>query len=115
MISRMDILGCEGTPMRVLFIPAGEQNPNFPAAINRGHDIVEFFDLRHMHTPDGQFTGGRYCLDTLMDDDKWIRGKQPERGLCLYGSEPSWQITPETLGLVLNWADYHISRGVYQA
>jgi hypothetical protein len=106
---RIDIIGAEGTPMRVLLTPAGELNPNFGLpATDENHDIVEFFDLRYPHTPDGQFTGGRYRLDTLTDDH------DPRHGLTLDLGSPSWRVTADTLALVLKWADYHMSSGAFR-
>lgn len=54
-IQRMDLRG-----FRVLYIPKGVVNPNYPAATCKEKDMIEFYDNKYPHTPDGQFTGGRY-------------------------------------------------------
>jgi hypothetical protein len=101
-IYRLDLVNFQGNAFRVLYIPAGVQNINIPAATNipattdKG-DIIEFYDLEHAHTPDGQFTGGRYYLDTLMESADECRG------LNLHGGEPKWQLASSDMKLVYDW------------
>lgn len=56
--------------------------------------LVEFFDKRYMHTPFGQFTGGRYYLETVIDVIK------ERRGLCLDGGIPEWSVDADSMQLV---------------
>jgi hypothetical protein len=55
--------------------------------------LIEFYDTRFPHTEYGQFVT-RYNLSTL-------EGHDPERGLDLFGGEPSWKIDAESLQLTL--------------
>jgi len=98
-MKRMDIHGVAG-PMRVILLDAGEDNPNFPAATEPNKAIVEFYDGRYQHTPDGQFVS-RYYADTLLEK------RHPTQGLDLMGYEESWKIDGRTYGLVRNWIEYH--------
>jgi hypothetical protein len=101
MINRIDILSRNNTPIRVLLIPMGEDNPNFPAAsFRKTENIVEFYDLRHPFTPDGQFIT-RYDRDSL-DSQEGIKG------LDLMGYEPDWKISGRTFNMVDLWLDYHL-------
>lgn len=58
--------------------------------------LVEFYDTRHAHTKDvdgtnlGQFVI-RYCVSTIASDD---------RGLCLHGAVPEWNLTSITMNKV---------------
>lgn len=57
---------------------------------------VEFFDTRYPHTEFGQFTGGRYYLDTLVDGGN-------TGGLCLDGGTPAWSIDKAAMDIVRAW------------
>jgi len=96
MISVLDVRSDNGVPFRVLFIPPGELSPNFPSDVASKVGSVEVYDRRHPHTPDGQFTGGRYYLDTLLQHPR-------TRGLDVHGGVPDWTIDGATFGLVRLW------------
>lgn len=102
MIKRIDITGIQGTPMRVLLVPAEEVRPNHPDAKPAKEGLVEFYDGRYSHTPDGQFITCYYA-STLKDSNAGI----PIGGLDLHGGEPSWKIDGRTMRLVLDWIAYH--------
>jgi hypothetical protein len=95
-VYRMDFVNYNGDAFRVLFIPAGVQTPHYPAA-SRPEAQVEFYDLEHMHTPDGQFTGGRYYLDTLMERS------DSHKGLILDGGIDKWTLNSGDMQLVMDW------------
>ena len=103
MIKRIDIQGSTGSPMRVLLIPAGEACSNhLHLGVDPSEaDLVEFYDGRYPHTPDGQFIS-RYYASTLLEDPHTV-------GLDLMGYEPSWKVDGKTMKLVLNWITYHQS------
>jgi hypothetical protein len=84
--------------MRVIYVPIGGKSPNYPAEPGR-HGLVEFYDLRHMHTPDGQFIS-RYTLDTYMED------YDNSLGLDLMGYEPDWKINANTRMIIGDWIKY---------
>ncbi|MFD4474680.1 hypothetical protein ACFWPU_00985 [Streptomyces sp. NPDC058471] len=64
-------------------------------------DKVSFYDRRYNHTEHGQFTGGRYYHDTLLDDAPRLR----ESGLNLYGGVDSWRVDAKSMDAVLTWLD----------
>lgn len=97
MAYRMDILGATGIGMRVLLVLKNEKCPNHNT--HSEIDMVEFYDLRYDHTPDGQFIAA-FFLDDLND----IR--YTGKGLILLGSEREWQIDDRTKGMVIDWAGY---------
>lgn len=61
---------------------------------------VEFYDTRYPHTEFGQFTGGRYYVDTILGRDGWgpYRG-----GLDLDGGIPAWRVDAESMTIVRAW------------
>ena len=98
-VKRLDIMGASRTPLRVLLLKAGTPSPNFPNMdVKESEHLVEFYDSRYPHTPDGQFIS-RYYLSTLQEPGS--------NGLDLHGGEPEWRVSPRTLALVLAWAGYH--------
>lgn len=72
----------------------------FRAVINDEDGTVAFYDRRHPHTEHGQFTGGRYFISTLLDED--VYGPGPA-GLNLYGGVDDWSLDAKTYALVLDW------------
>ena len=101
MIYRLDINGVAG-PIRVLYIPANEKNPNCePRTTTKA--TVEFYDLRYPHTPDGQFTGGYYYVDTIMGRDGYSNASG---GLDLMGNVSDWKVDARWMGIVRDWISY---------
>lgn len=100
MIKRMDITSATGNPMKVLFVPANEQRPNFPDAQPVKGALIEFYDGRYPHTPDGQFIC-EYYTDTFVDSSR-------DSGLDLQGGEPDWSINAPTKNLIMEWIYYHL-------
>lgn len=99
MVKRIDILSHTGHPMRAVLVPAGEALPNHPKAKIEDKALIEFYDSRYPHTPDGQFVS-RYYLETLQRNDRRV-------GLILEGGIEDWRIDAETQAIVLDWAEYH--------
>lgn len=99
MVKRMDVIGVTGIPIRVVFVPAGEQAPNHSTNPEQ-KDLIEFYDLRYPHTPeDGQFIS-RYFAETLLDS----YGNYA--GLDLHGGEADWKIDVLTKRMVMDWYRY---------
>jgi hypothetical protein len=94
-IQRLDLIR-----FRVLYIPVGVEHPHYPA-VKEEKPLVEFYDKFYDHTPDGQFTGGRYFAETLLEDSKRLRTV----GLSLYGDVPAWVIFPSEMNLTINWIE----------
>lgn len=99
MIKRLDVMGVISNPIRVLLVPAGEKRPNHPNVEHSKEDTVEFYDLRYMHTPDGQFISSYYASILLEGSYK--------TGLDMYGGEPDWKISARTKSMVFDWINYH--------
>lgn len=57
-------------------------------------NMIEFFDKRYPHSPFGQFTGGRYYIDTI------VKAADSGNGLLLDGGVPQWTITNQDLKTV---------------
>lgn len=98
MLHKMDFIGDNGIPFRAVLIPAGEDPENYPAAKSSKH-LIEFYDRRYDHTPDGQFTGGRYFVETFMES----YGCRTLEGLSLQGSVPDWTLSGIDRATVQNW------------
>ena len=60
---------------------------------------IEFYDTDYPHTAHGQFTGGGYYLETLLEDQEELR----ERGLNLHGGVRKWTLGPRAMNEVLDW------------
>ena len=84
-----------GRPFRAVFEPAQ------PGVRFHEKPVVKFFDRTHMHTPDGQFTGGSYYLDTLLPGLQ----RRDHGGLDLYGGEPAWKLSGVDMRKVLRAAE----------
>ena len=95
-IHRLDVRAANGIPFRVVYVPPGQESLNFPRLAADERDLVEFYDLRHPHTPDGQFVS-RYYVDTLME------GRTLDYGLDLDGGIEDWTIDARTMRVVLGW------------
>ncbi len=85
---KLDVMAENGVPFRVVFLPFGENMSGAP--------LVKFYDRRYAHTPDGQFTGGRCDLSTILAGDSFS-------GLNLYGGVPDWTVDGDTMHLVRKW------------
>lgn len=114
MIERFDVTARTGRRFRVIYLGEGERSPHYPAVIAttdhpgfRG-DQVEVYDLTYADDPrftvDGQFTGGRYLVDTLLD------AHDPHRGINLYGGVEAWRIDGPTWDDVIVWLSLLRSR-----
>jgi hypothetical protein len=99
MVKRIDILSHTSNPMRVILVPAGEPIPNHPGVKIEDKALIEFYDSRYPHTPDGQFIT-RYYLETLQNNNR-------NAGLILDGGVDDWRIDARTQNMVLDWAAYH--------
>lgn len=107
MIERFDVTTRTGRRFRVIYLGEGESSPHYPAVVaSTNHqafraDMVEVYDLTYAgdprFTPDGQFTGGRYFVDTLLNDH------DPHVGINLQGGEPLWRIDAATWDDVIVW------------
>ena len=65
---------------------------------------IEFYDTDYPHTVHGQFTGGGYYLETLLEDQDELR----ERGLNLHGGVRKWTLGPRAMTEVLDWVESQI-------
>jgi hypothetical protein len=104
MVGCIDVKGINGTPLRVICVPKGEKSPNCAEAPNP-QGLVEFYDLCHPHTPNGQFIA-RYDLNTYMNGWNGNSSYNCGYGLDLYGSEPNWKISANTRTFLGDWIKY---------
>lgn len=89
-----DFTAENGIPFRAVFEPvSGNDVPEYAKA-----GTVAFYDRRYDHTPDGQFTGGRYYVDDLLD-------RNPEVDLWLYGGVADWTVDAGHMAKVLTWLE----------
>lgn len=98
-VRKLDVENGNGITFRVVLLLDG-QCINYPAAseITR-RPLVEFYDSRFPHTPDGQFVS-RYYLDTLLS------GR--ETGLDLQGDVPAWAIDDAGMNVVRHWLRQYV-------
>jgi hypothetical protein len=85
-----------GITFRVVLLLDG-QSINYPAASD-DKPLVEFYDTRFRHKPEGQFVS-RYYLDTLLSG--------AETGLNLAGGVPDWSIDKPGMDVVRRWRRQH--------
>lgn len=82
----------------VLYLDPQDAHPHFENS-TADKPVVEFYDKTYKHTPDGQFTGGRYYAATLLIDAGSLR----TRGLDLNGGVPSWKVPAADMCRVFDW------------
>lgn len=93
-IIRLDVSSKTGIPIRVLHIPPHIRSLYHYESSPWG--LVEFYDSRYNHTPDGQFIAS-YTVTALF-------GCYLEKtGLDLYMGIEDWILDPRTTRKVLNW------------
>ena len=66
---------------------------------------IEFYDTDYPHTAHGQFTGGGYYLETLLEEQDDLR----QRGLNLHGGVPKWTLGPRAMNQVLDWVEQEMN------
>jgi len=101
----LDVSGVAGL-IRAVYIPKGQASPNYPESKALSDSLVEFYDLRYPHTADGQFTGGRYYVSTLLASDSEFHGLNLNCGV------EAWKIGADSYQLVRSWLMVHESEGV---
>jgi hypothetical protein len=99
----MDVVAENGIPFRAVVLTDGKSE-NFVTKSMGDRSMIEFYDLRFMHTPDGQFTGGRYYLESVLDQG---------RGLIFDGGVPAWQIDSRTWDTIRKWLSFLVDRGLF--
>jgi len=94
------ITNLEGRHFNVRILKAGDRYGRDDCLVHdAGMPSVEFFDATYegtSHGPLGQFTTGRYYVDTILEGPRL-------QGLNLYGAEPVWNIDGEAMGIVRDW------------
>lgn len=81
----------------VAVVLPGQKSIGRPAVKNDSKEpIVEFYDSKYMKGfgKYGQFTGGCYYLDTILDHDGL---------LSLYGGEPEWTVSSSDMERIHQW------------
>jgi hypothetical protein len=93
--NKLDITAGNGITFRVVYLPDG-QSVNRPAANKyntKGLPLVELYDSRYAHTPDGQFISD-YYRDTFLEG---------ETGINLNGGVDDWTIDAGTMATIRTW------------
>lgn len=98
---KIDVVTNVGRSFRAVLIPTGGQSDNYNLGVAK-ESMIEFYDLTHSHTRDGQFTGARYYVSTLMDSRGWNPIKA-QNGINLNGGVSDWVIDHETFENILDW------------
>ncbi len=91
----LDVFNVRGVPLRVIAYAPGATGP-YPAAADPARALIEFYDRRYPHTEHGQFTGGRYDVETLQREP--VRG-----GINLHGGVHDWFLNGAAWTLVETW------------
>lgn len=77
---------------------------------NCGKPLVEFYDADYKNKGSfgsyGQFTGGRYFLETLQGKDGFSSGGgEHRRELSLDDSIPKWTVSAADMNVIMDWLD----------
>lgn len=95
----------------VRLIMPGDRYGEKDNLINTGSNpLVEFYDADYKGDPSfgpyGQFTGGRYYLETLQGKDGFSSGQGEHRcELSLDGSIPKWTVSAKDMNVIMDWLD----------
>jgi hypothetical protein len=103
---QVDVTSIHGIPFRVVYIPQGTASKNYPSVNTDRGPLVEFYDRRWAHTPDGQFVS-RYYASTML--------AHSSDGLCLHGEVSAWVVDAATVQLVVAWLRLNGSRTPLQS
>lgn len=97
-VHKLDVVAGNEVPFRIVFCPTG-MSEGRPAANKYNKDdrpIVEFYDRRYDHTPEGQFVCC-YYVDTLLNPE-------PSGGAFLLWTDvPAWRLDGATMAMVVTW------------
>jgi hypothetical protein len=91
----LNVTAANGIEFRIVYLADG-QSVNRPAANKyntKGLPLVEVYDVRYPHTPDGQFIAD-YFRDTFMEG---------EAGIDLAGGVADWKLDAGTMATVRDW------------
>ena len=95
-------------PMNAVLVMPGQTYGRDDRLTNDGDEpLLEFYDARFPHTPNGQFVS-RYYLSTLSD-----RQDRPNPGgLDLQGDVATWSVTSESMERAVDFAEKTANRTV---
>ncbi len=97
------VTAANGTPFTIAYTPQGVRHPVFPAQETDKGSLVDFYDARYPEFSEfGQFTGGRYYVDTILGRDGYGSGTG---ALDLYGGEDAWSLDAESMATVRAWLE----------
>jgi hypothetical protein len=100
-IHKLDVVTENGVPFRVVVLVDGKSE-NFDTASLGKRTLVEFYDRRYNHTSDGQFTGGRYYIDSVI-----IGGD-----LTIDHNVEAWYIDSVTFRHIREWLYFLVDREI---
>lgn len=100
----------EGRTFAARYLPVGARYGRSNVLVADNKPLVEFYDVSLADDqseadltgfgPLGQFTGGRYYVETILGEDRWSSG---EGGLILDGGVPVWTIDALAMQTVRDW------------
>lgn len=89
---------------RVHLVPEGARYGRHNNLINENErTLIEFHDVSQDKEkfPEGQFTGGRYYVETILSDNGYPR--HTEHGLSLDADIPAWFVSGDEMKEVFSW------------
>lgn len=92
---------------RVHVADTGEKYGTFNHLVNYGKPLIQFFDMSNVNpdfSPNGQFTGGEYYVETILGLDGWTSKEYPY-GLSLAGDVPQWTVSSQEMALVVSYLE----------
>jgi len=91
-----------GIPFNIRIVEKGMRYGLKDCLLCKGNEpLVEFYDARYRFWEYGQFVS-RYYLHTLLEDKSIL-----QRGLCLYGGEPEWNIDDKTISVIMIYLEMY--------
>ena len=110
-----------GRTFNVVVVLQGEKyGRNDCLTHDKADPLVAFYDAtyqgRETFPPEGQFTGARYCMSTLLGLDEFRRAdRHPGVGLCLHGSVDAWVVTHDNVTDALRFAWERLMASMHRA
>lgn len=97
---------------RVHMVPTGGHYGSHNQLVNKDKPLVEFYDMTKIHpdfSPNGQHTGGRYYIDTLLGRDGWSKSEHVG-ALSLDGDVPAWTVSAAEMRVVMKHLKDFVAR-----
>ena len=100
--AKINLASSNGILFHVRIVDTGDSYGLNDCLVNDGAPMVEVFDTRYNHTPLGQFTGGRWYADTI------LQRRGHGTGIDLNGSVADWNINSTEWQRILEWVAFSL-------